>query len=285
MNNLKTLFFILIVSLMSCNDNRDSDIQVEAKGIVLDNQTGKPVPNARVTLLCWRKVRHDEETYDKVDTVANDKGVFEVQFPEGFKIDIGSVANNYHPSAIEIKDLSKASHIELRLNANTAIGSVKDLGQLPVFVRNYNTNSTVKSKYYGIDILNGVNTSSLDSIDISIEIDEKQKYPRILITSEKGGIVPISRDAKNDLNKAPAEGYVKKYELRGNEKGFFIKCRDGKTYARLLIFSLEYDRSSPYADGHFNDYGIMFNVVLQTKGTEFNTPDNIRLDHYILETI
>ena len=224
---------------MSCNDNKDSDSEVKAKGIVLDNQTGKPIPNARVTLLCWRKVRYDEETYDKVDTMANDKGVFEVQFPEGFKIDIGSVANNYHPSAIEIKDLSKASHIELRLNSNTAIGSIKDLGQLPVFVRNYNTSSPpIASQYYGIDILNGVNTPSIDSIDIGIERDAKLKSPKILITSERGGMIPLLKDAKNELDKAPTEGYVKRYQLSGNEQGFFIKCRDGKTYARLLIFLL-----------------------------------------------
>ena len=97
--------------------------------------------------------------------------------------------------------------------------------------------------------------------------------------------MPLLKDAKNELDKAPTEGYVKRYQLSGNEQGFFIKCRDGKTYARLLIFSLEYDRSSPYADGHFRDYGIMFNVELQTEGSEFNNPKDLRLEHYILEKL
>lgn len=155
---------------------------------------------------------------------------------------------------------------------------------MPVFVRYYNTSSPLESKYNGIDCLNGVNTPSIDSFDICIDRNSELRYPKILITSERGGIMPIPRNA-NEINKAPTEGYVKKIQLKGNEQGFFIKCRDGKTYARLLIFSLEYDRSSPYADGHFKDYGIMFNVVLQTEGSEFNSPEDIRLDHYIFERI
>jgi hypothetical protein len=39
--------------------------------------------------------------------------------------------------------------------------------------------------------------------------------------------------------RAPETGYTNRYELTGGEKGFFVKCRDGKTYARLMIYSFE----------------------------------------------
>ncbi len=75
----------------------------------------------------------------------------------------------------------------------------------------------------------------------------------------------ILNNTENEIIKAPIKSYVKRYRLTGKVQGFFIGYRDGKTYARLMIFSLKYDRSSPYANGHFKDYGIMFNVVLQTE--------------------
>lgn len=279
-----TISISLVLFLISCNDTNTSK-EIEVKGVILDGQTGKPIPNARVTLLCWRHLRSDEETYDKIDTTANSLGVFEVRFEEGFKVDIGSVAANYHPSVQEIKDVNNASNIELKLDPNTATGSVQHLGQLAVFVRYYNTEQPMPRTYHGIDLLNGTNTQSSDSTDISIMQYTEAKYPKNLITNAKGGIVPIFDKLKNTINKAPEDGYVTKYELKGNEKGFFVKCRDGKTYARLTIFSLEYDRSSPYKNGSFKDYGIMFNAELQTEGRQFNNPYDLRLDYYILENI
>jgi hypothetical protein len=278
------LFSLMMLELASCNSNEITN-QITVKGAVLDNQTGKPIANARVTLLVWRKVRYDEDTYDKVDTVANDKGIFQVEFTEGYKVDIGSIASNYYPIAKEVKDLKQASNIELRLNKNAADGVSEDLGQLASFVRDYNTTPRLESEYYGINILNGTNTKSLDSMDIGVEQSAEINYPKVLVTSERGGIVPIFKNTKNEINKAPKEGYVRRYQLKGNEQGFFIRCRDGKTYSRLMIYSLEYDRSTPYKNGHFKDYGIMFNVLLQNVGNEFNIPDTIRLDYYILETI
>jgi len=52
-----------------------------------------------------------------------------------------------------------------------------------------------------------------------------------------------------------------------------------------MISSSEYDRSSPYKNGSVKDYGIMFNVELQTEGREFNSTNDMRLDYYILEHI
>ncbi len=85
MNYLKIFSFILLLSLVECNNDNNTSNIMKAKGVIIDNETGKPIPNARVTLLCWRKVRSDEEAYDKVDTVANATGVFEVEFTEGLK--------------------------------------------------------------------------------------------------------------------------------------------------------------------------------------------------------
>jgi hypothetical protein len=266
---------------LSCNSSNDITKDVLVKGVVVDSITGNPIANARVTLLGWRRVG-EEETYDKVDTTTNNEGHFEAKFEEAFKVEIGSVAPNYHPAATAIKDLSSPLNIELKLNRNTATGVLKDLGQIAVFVRDYDISSPMPRTYHGINLLNGTNTQSLDNMDIGVEKYSGAGYPKILIASDKGGIVPIFNKSKDAIIKAPETGYVNRYELNGKEKGFFIRCRDGKTYARLMIFSPEYDRSSPYKNGSIKDYGIMFNVELQTEGRKFNSAKDMRLDYYIL---
>lgn len=268
-------------SLISCNSNNDTNKEIMVNGVILDSITGKPIPNARVTALGWRRVG-EEETYDKVDTTTNIEGRFEAKFEEAFKVDIGSIAPNYHPAAIEIEDLSSPSNIELKLNRNTATSVLKDLGQIAVFVRDYDISSPMPRTYHGINLSNGTNTQSLDSMDIGVDKYSGTSYPKILIASDKGGIVPIFSKSKDSIIKAPETGYVNRYELNGKEKGFFIKCRDGKTYGRLMIFSSEYDRTSPYKSGSVKDYGIMFNVELQTEGREFNSQNDMRLDYYII---
>ena len=283
--NIGLLIILLAIGLISCNSISDTNKEIMIKGVILDSITGEPIPNARVTVLGWRRVQSDEETYDKIDTVTNSQGYFEVTFEEGFKVDIGSVAKDYHPAVTEIKDLNKSSHIELKLSRNTATGKLKDLGQIAIFARDYNTYSTLPRTYYGINLLNGTNTQSTDSMDIGVEKYSGASYPKVLIASEKGGIIPIFNKSKDEIIKAPEAGYVIRYQLSGKEKGFFVKCRDGKTYARLMIFSSEYDRSSPYKNGSVKDYGIMFNVELQTEGREFNSTNDMRLDYYILEHI
>lgn len=279
------LLVVLVISVISCKEHNITHTMVKVRGIVLDIKTGEPIPNARVTLLCWKEVNYDEETYDKIDTIANDKGIFEVYFSEGFKIDLGGVANNYFPAVRSIKDLSNATNLELKLSRNLGVKSMKELGQLAVFRREYTTKTAMNKEYHGIDILNSKNTQSLDSLDITIERNDYPKYSKVLIANKKGGIIPILENSDNDNSTIPIEGYVNKYKITGNEKGFFIKCRDGKSYSRIMIFSLEYDRTSPFKDGHFKDFGIMFNIILQTEKKESNNTDNIRLDHYILENI
>jgi hypothetical protein len=281
-----TKFFLLgliMIELFSCTDNRAT--KQEVQGVVLDNQTGKPIPKAQITILSWRKVRYDEDTYDKIDTVADENGKFQLTFTNSYKIDLGSVAPNYQPIAKEISSPKLSNTVELKLKRSPNQALAKDMGELAVFTRNYHLNDNRQTEYYGIDILNGVNRKPVDSIDVGIEKDKSANYPNVLIANKKGGIFPFFKNSNIDPNKAPTTGYVKKYQLTGNEQGFFILCRDGRTYSRLMISSLEYDRSTPYKNGFYKDYGIMFKVLMQPSGYEFNIANSFRLDYYILENI
>ena len=205
-----------------------------------------------------------------------------MRFSQGFKVDVGSVAPKYYPSVQKITDLSEASTIRLKLKANNAVGELKNFGHLSVFARSYKTNPEKQVEYYGIDILKGKTTRHPDSADITISPTIKSGHPKFSVSSIDGGLVPFFDSTDSQI--APQNGYLKTYELDGNEKGFFIRCRDGKSYARLSIVA-DYSRSAPCSNGHFEDVGIMFDVELQTNGNEFNVSDEFRLDQYILQGI
>ncbi|HTF31631.1 MAG TPA: carboxypeptidase-like regulatory domain-containing protein, partial [Flavitalea sp.] len=140
MKQFKGFVLASSIGLLSCGTHKNTT-DIIAEGVVLDSITGKPVPNAKVTVLCWRVVGSDEETYDKIDTVADQNGRFTVNFEEGFKLDIGSIASNYHPYVQEIKDLKQISDIKVTLQPNTAKGRMQNLGQLAVFMRKYEAQS------------------------------------------------------------------------------------------------------------------------------------------------
>lgn len=128
--------------------------------------------------------------------------------------------------------------------------------------------------------LNGKNTSIVDSIDIGLEESTEDSSKKILITQESGGIIPIF--SLSNKNIAPIKGYKTRYEITGQEVGFFVKCRDGRSYAKLIASGFEFDRSIPSKNGVLKDSGVMFHIYLLTEGREFGIPEDFRLDYFML---
>jgi hypothetical protein len=155
---------------------------------------------------------------------------------------------------------------------------------MEVFIRNYPTNPEKQPEYYGIDIINDRNSKSEDSCDLYCKQYRQEKYPIRLVTNLKGGIIPIY---ENDqiTSTAPVNGYVQDYLMAGQEKGFYIRCRDGKSYARLTVASPQIDRTTPISHGYILDYIIRFNVLFQANSNIFNHKDFTRLDYFILENL
>ena len=267
--------------LIACSNDKHKEDNKIVSGVILSESTGKPIPNARVTLLCWHKVGSDEEDYNKIDTVADTTGEFKVLIPSSFKIDIGSIATNYYPTKKEIQNVDSVSSITLSLVQNNSKEPSKDMGRLNAYNREYSPDLSISKENYGLNLLAGNSTTRKDSIDIGVELAPNGTYPKVLIAHNNAGIIPIT---SNTMNVAPEDGYLSKYELQGNEKGFFIKCRNGTSYARLMLIS-KYDASVPYKGSFYKDYGLMFGITMQPNGKEIGVPDNFRLDHFVLGSL
>lgn len=267
--------------LAACNNDKHKEANKIVSGIILCESTGKPIPNARVTLLCWRKVGSDEEDYNKIDTFADANGEFKVLITNCFKLGIGSIAANYYPAKKEIQNMDSVGSITLSLVQNNSKETARDLGRLNVYNREYSSALPNAKENYGINLLAGNSTTIKDSIDIGVELVSSGTYPKILIAHNNAGIMPITTNA---INIAPENGYVSKYELQGNEKGFFIKCRNGFSYARLILIS-KYDASVPYKNSFYKEYGLTFGITIQPNGREIGVSDNFRLDYFVLGSL
>ncbi|MCX6207055.1 MAG: hypothetical protein NTZ19_12480 [Bacteroidetes bacterium] len=272
---------IALIFFAACSNVKQKEVNKMVRGVILSESTGKPIPNARVILLCWQKVRSDEEDYNKIDTVADANGEFKVLIPNSYKLNIGSIAAKYYPAKKEIQNTDSVGSITLSLEENKSKEPSRDLGRMNAFNREYSSTLSINKENYGINLLAGNSTTKQDSIDIGVELVPNGTYPKVLIAYNKAGIIPIT---SSTINVAPENGYLSKYELQGNEKGFFIKCRNGTSYARLMLIS-KYDTSVPYKGSFYKDYGLMFGITMQPNGKEIGVPDNFRLDHFALGSL
>ena len=114
--------------------------------------------------------------------------------------------------------------------------------------------------------------------------------PYILMANRQGGIIPVySNEIKSsflyDKPNAPKEGYFHEYEFKGNEDGFFVLCRDGRTYGKIIFVKSRVSIGGSDESGDYTDFGREFSCLYQPNGTtdlSFSTPD-IDLEDYLVD--
>lgn len=112
--------FILTIVIISCNQQPVNNKDIKIYGCIIDNLSKKPISNANVTILCWYHSGWDKTDYTTIDTIADINGCFNVNFDEGYKVIIASVASKYQPNLIESDKFDNSvSSIKLELKKNT----------------------------------------------------------------------------------------------------------------------------------------------------------------------
>lgn len=109
---LVNLFFATFI--FGCSRGIKNSKNVHVKACIIDSVTNKPIPNARVTLLCWYRAKYDKTDYVSIDTTTDSNGCFNGSFVEGYKVVVASVAANYRPNLSETSKLDKGV-IEIRI--------------------------------------------------------------------------------------------------------------------------------------------------------------------------
>ncbi len=114
-----------------------------------------------------------------------------------------------------------------------------------------------------------------DTLNADIWFDKitREEQPKVIKTNKLGGVIPINfKEIKKSLlfEKiiAPNNGYLTRYKLEDNEEGFFVKCRDGKTYGKIILEKSAIDYSGPDGNGgYMKEFGKNISCLYQPNGT------------------
>jgi hypothetical protein len=290
------ILLLIILSLFGCS----ADIEnITVTGKIVDESNGSPIINAEVVILCWYENSFFDKSFKK-KTISTDKeGLFEVNFDIGHKIDIASKAKNYLPNR-SYNELTE-SKLDLTLKLNRQKNNptlVKLLSTEKGFYKGQNDFPFLRVRVYDNDnVLNFENQEtygfdheslemSLDTInsDFWFEKIRKDNPPSVIKANAQGGIKPIfvnelSSSVLYEQSQAPTEGYKTEYILTGNEEGFFVLCRDGKTYGKLIFEKSTIDIGTPDGNGgYYKEFGKNFNWIHQENCSTNLTYPNSEID-------
>lgn len=299
---LTSLTFLTV--LASCQDRRN----IIVTGQVVDETTGQPIAKAEVAVLCWYMSSIDDASFTKKTIFTDEKGIYKATFDKGHQVDVASKANGYIANREYNKLSTNSIQVNLKLTkAKENLTLIKYLSidnflndeedKRPFLrVRIHSDDSSKnldfrKAETFGFDFQTLKTNSDTTNCDFWFKVINKEEQPTILIANKGGGIIPVH---SNEINSsffyekaiAPTTGYLKEYKLKGNEEGFFVLSRDGKTYGKIIFEKAAIDASSPDGKGGFyKDFGKNFSCLYQPNGTNnlsYSTPD-IDLENFLVD--
>lgn len=288
--------FIFLSTLASCQDNKKNII---VTGQVADELTGKPIPKAEVVVLCWYHYGLDDATFKKQTLVTDEKGNYKTTFNKGYQVDaaskaLGFIANRsynelkYNKIQINLKLARKTENPTLIKHLSIDHVELDATDKTP-FLRIRIHSGKVET--YGFDFSSQITSIDTSKCDIWFKPINREEHPTIIVASKSGGIIPIYFDEIKssffyEKALAPTTGYLHEYKLKGNEEGFFVLCRDGKTYGKIIFEKSAIDVSGPDGKGSFyKEFGKKFSCLYQPNGTNdlsYSTPD-INLENFLVD--
>lgn len=280
------ILLIYLVAITSCQDKQN----IVVTGKIIDERTGEPIPNAEVVVLCWYMNNIDDASFIKQNLTADKSGNYKVNFEKGHQIDVASKANGYQPS----RSYNKLDNSKIKVNlqlikqrSNSSIKALLTTGDVrsdteaePTFlkVRVYADQDGKELDFskvitYGFDFKTQTINSDTLKTDFWFRTINKEEPPSTIAVAQQGGIIPVfDKEVKSSLlfekAIAPTTGYKLTYQLTGEEAGFFILCRDGKTYGKIILEQSSIDKSIPDGKGsYYKEFGKNFSSLYQPNGT------------------
>lgn len=290
-NIMKTALSLILFTtssfFSSCQQDRKN---ITVFGKITDETTGRPIANAEVLVVCWYKFNIEVNSIKEQTITTDSNGNYKAHFDKGYQADVASKAKGYLP----FRSYNKLNNNEIQVNLKLSRAKNN-----PTLVIVLNTDyirleGTEKSPFLRIRIhaakgqntldLNNIETFGLDCINLTTKTDttqcdlwfkteKKEGQPNTIITNKMGGIIPIYRnEIKSSIlyekYTAPITGYKREYSLNGQEAGFFILCRDGKTYSKIILEQTNVDERHPDSQGSFYiEFGKIFTCFYQPNGT------------------
>lgn len=272
---------ILVLVIISSACSREF-YNINWQGVIVDGVTNKPIPHVVIRATAHYQDNIDHSAESNKSFQSDISGYFQGHFDKAYHLSYDIEAYGYM-SVLSRKNLKR----------NTSLDTIRlqpEISQSNLFIsllseQNFENQPYLRSRtitqlegrkknnsieVVGFDFINQKHSTYPDSMDLKITIRNHQtSSPSIHIYSfDKGGVYPIFLDEINEsffleMENAPTEGYYTSYKTSGKEVGFFIRCRDGRHYVKLLpdnhICTLSYCTPTD----SIKETGLRMNYLLQ----------------------
>lgn len=284
-----------MILLTSCQDRSN----IVVTGQITEEATGKPINEAEVVVLCWYMNNIDDASFKKQTLKTDRSGNYKVTFDKGHQVDVASQASDFLPNRKYNKLEKSEINVNLKLKKSQENKSLipflttniitTEITEKTPFLRIRIQNNKVTT--YGFDFTSLTTKTDTAQCDLWFRVEKSETQPTTIVTNKHGGIVPIlSGEIVSSLlyekTIAPTTGYKTDYTLKGDEEGFFIKCRDGKTYAKVILEKATLDVGGPAGQGdYYKELGKNFSYLYQPNGTtDFSySTTQINLENFLVD--
>ena len=283
MSGLKNFFWlsfffgiITILSLLSCSREM---YNISVNTVIADSKTKQPLPGAYFDITCTYQDNIDHSVSEEQKVQSDVAGNVTAFFNKGYLLNYKATCPGYlnlkqkHFAKKRFPDtlfmIREPARSDLRLSVLT--GYDMDENTPYVRIKEIDTGLIKHKKQpneiWGYDFLNNRATTNLDSADIWL--DPKSTMSSLIYNVNKnGGIYPVfERDLSQsfflEIEYVPELKYYNSYKTSGNEKGYFVLCRDGKRIVKLVpedyLCVVEYKKGKD----RVTETGIRLNYIIQ----------------------
>jgi hypothetical protein len=267
---------LIAILLMSCS-REVYDVTLNA--VLADSKTGQPIPGAYCNVLCLSQDNIDESLAVTRKVQSDESGRVAMKFDRGYLLEIKASSSGYLNLKKELTSLRRLPDTIFmerepqRTDLSLSVLSGYDLKDNTPFIRikkEIAPDAKGKKQQYellGFDFLNNKVTSNLEDADVWLD-PRSTTESLIFKTNDNGGIYPVYENELSqsfflEIEYVPELKYFKSYKTNGNEKGFFVLCRDGKRIVKMI--PEDYLCRVEYNDGDRNiqESGVRLNYIIQ----------------------
>lgn len=275
---------VLVIGLLFSCSKEVYNLSVNT--VIADANTKQAVPNAYFDITCIYQDNIDKSLTEHRKVQSNQNGAVSLFFNKGYMLKVKVSRSGY--LNYEDKLLARKGFVDTlflvrepeKTDLSLSILSGYNLTESTPYIRiKKDISAEVKEKNqpfetWGFDFINNKPTSNLDSADIWIA-PKSTSSSIIFKTSTKGGIYPVfqhelSQSFFLEIENVPELKYFRSHKTTGTEKGFFVRCRDGKRVVKMIpedyLCVVEYSEK----DKEIVESGVRLNYIIQNDTTNSN---------------
>ncbi len=247
--------------------------------VIADSNTKQTLSGAYFDINCIYQDNIDNSLSQHQKVQSDVGGVVSVSFNKGYLLEVKASCPGY----LNYKDkvLAKKRFVDTlflikepeKTDLSLSVLSGYNLSETTPYIRIKKVVvPDVKEKnhpleVWGFDFLNNRATSNLDSADIWLD-PKSTNNALIFKVNDNGGIYPVFENELSqsfflEIENVPELNYYRSHKTSGTEKGFFVRCRDGKRVVKMIpedyLCIVEYTER----DKKVRESGVRLNYIIQ----------------------